>query len=324
MESVIITGACGFIGHHVVDYMLQNTNFNIVIIDKLSYASNGTTRLEDIKALNNPRITLYTWDLEHPISSGLKDKLKTCDYIVHMAAETHVNNSILDAKRCIMINTKSTVEILELAKELPKLKKFIYFGTDEVFGSAPKGISFTETDVHNPSNPYSASKSASEAICISYANTFKIPVMIMHVMNVFGERQHIEKYIPKVVSAIMNGESLKIHCYQDSKTPGSRFYIYAKKVAEVVHFLLKNGKIGETYNVRGQREVNNEDLYNFIAKELDRPALYTKTAFDADRPGHDLRYDICDDKLRKLGYCIDDSDFDQLLKQVIHFTANEI
>ena len=137
MKTILITGGCGFIGHHFVEHVFLNTDWNIIVIDKLSYASNGFERLRDTECLDNKRIKVFTNDLINPIPEGLQRELGyDINYIIHMAAETHVDNSIKNPKLFLDNNIGSTLNLLEYARGLPKLEKFFYFSTDEVFGPA--------------------------------------------------------------------------------------------------------------------------------------------------------------------------------------------
>ena len=184
----------------MVQHLLINTNWKIFVIDKLNYASNGLERLREIGAVNNKRVKIFPIDFSYEFSEGvIKEIGDDVNYIVHLGAESHVDNSIKDPKTTFKSNITGTVEMLEYAKTLKKLEIFFYFSTDEVFGPAPKNFAYKEWDRHRPTNPYSASKSAAEGICLSYLNTYKLPVMIVNNMNVFGERQHVEKFIPMTI-----------------------------------------------------------------------------------------------------------------------------
>merc|ERR1719235_3059111 len=145
----------------------------------------------------------------------------TIECIIHIAAETHVDNSISAPVAFVENNVKSTLHLLEFARRLPRLKNFVYFSTDEVYGSAAEGAAFKEGDAHKPSNPYSASKSAAEMICQSYYNTYGIPLIVMNVMNAFGERQHPEKFIPLCINKVMADEEITIHSYAGALKAGS-------------------------------------------------------------------------------------------------------
>jgi len=303
MTKIIITGGCGFIGHHFVEHIYKNTDWEIIIIDKLSYASMGYDRLRDTETLDSKRVKVFCYDLTNKISEGLKREIGSdIDYIVHMAAETHVDNSIKDPELFINNNVISTVKLLEYARTLNNLKIFFYFSTDEVFGPALGNTLFKEWDRHKPTNPYSASKSAAEQICVAYENTYKIPLMVVNVMNAFGERQHIEKFIPLCIKKILNNEKIYIHSYPDKKKSGTRFYIHGRNIASAVLFLIKNGQIGEKYNISGEKEVSNLEMAQSIANIIGKKLNYEMVDFHSDRPGHDLRYGLDGSKLFKLGW----------------------
>lgn len=320
-KTIIITGGCGFIGHHFVEHIIVNTDWKIIILDKLSYASNGLNRIRDMGYINNDRLTIFTCDLINNIPDGIKKEIGNVNYIVHMAAETHVDNSIKDPKMVISNNINSTLNILEYARELSDLEIFFYFSTDEVFGPALNDTLYKEWDRHKPTNPYSASKSSAEQICISYENTFNLPLMIVNVMNAFGERQHVEKFIPLCIKKILNNEEIQIHSYSDKKTSGTRFYIHSRNIANAVFFLIKNGKIGEKYNISGEREVSNLEIAQLIAKYMNKELKYKMVDFHSNRPGHDLRYGLDGTKLFSMGFNLP-LDFEHSLEKTVKWTLN--
>jgi len=320
MKTILVTGGCGFIGHHLVQHIMVNTDYNIIIIDKLTYASCGYNRIREMGYLNNNRIKIYTHDLATPISVGLSKELGDINYIAHLAAETHVDNSIKEPILFISNNVMSTAHILEYSRTLKTLEKFIYFSTDEVYGPALGDIAYSEMDRHNPKNPYSASKSAAEQICISYENTYKLPIITMNVMNVIGERQLCEKFIPLVIKKILDEENIEIHT-DKMGVPGTRFYIHARNVADAVLFILNNGSIGECYHVVGEKEVNNYELVESISKLIGKDFKHTMVDFHSNRPGHDLRYGLNGDKLKKLGW-MPPNTFDKSLEKTILWTLN--
>lgn len=318
-KKVLITGGCGFIGHHVVEHFLLNTDYEISIIDKLNYASFGLDRLRSIPCDKDPRVKVFTTDLSYPLSQGLKQELGDVNTIIHMAAESHVDNSIKEPRVFFQNNINGTVEMLEYARELDSLENFFYFSTDEVYGYAPDGVDYKEWDRHKPTNPYSAAKSAAENICVAYENTYKIPIMSVNVMNAFGERQHVEKFIPMTIKNILHGNKVLIHSYPNKERAGSRFYIHARNIAEAVLFLTKKGELGEKYNIVGEKEVDNLELAQFIANVVGKPLNYEMVDFHSKRPGHDLRYSLCGEKMNSIGWEIPVG-FEEALTKTIEWT----
>jgi len=324
VKKIILTGGCGFIGHHVAEYLHKNTDWDIIILDKLSYASMGLNRLRNNLLLFSPRVKVFTMDLCNQITDGIKKEVgNDVNYIIHMAAETHVDNSILDPKNVIKNNISSTLNLLEWAREIKKLEIFFYFSTDEVFGPAPVDTLYKEWDRHRPTNPYSASKSAAENICIAYENTYNIPLMIVNVMNAFGERQHVEKFIPMCIKKILNDELIYIHSYPDKITPGTRFYIHSQNIASAVLFLINNGKIGEKYNISGEKEVSNLEIAQLISKFIGKDLKYEMIDFHSTRPGNDIRYGLDGNKLYELGWN-PKFDFEKSLEKTVKWTLENL
>jgi dTDP-glucose 4,6-dehydratase len=319
MKNIIVTGGCGFIGHHLVEHIIRNTDWNVIVIDKLSYSSKGLDRLRSANLINHKRIKVFTFDFTTKMTEGLKQEIGEVDYIAHLGAESHVDNSISNPRDCFKDNIFGTIELLEYAKTLKKLKLFFYFSTDEVFGPALNGTSFKEWDRHNPTNPYSASKSAAENICLAYSNTYKLPIIIVNNMNVFGERQYIEKFIPNTIKKILNNETVLIHSYQNKKKSGTRFYIHARNVASCILFLIEKGKVSEKYNITGEKEVSNYELALLISEIMGKKLNYEMIDFHSSRPGHDLRYALTDENLKALGWS-QPSDFENSLKKTVEWT----
>lgn len=290
-------------GHHFIEHLLKNTDWRIIIIDRLNYAANGLNRLRDIDCFNTKRVDVFTADLCKQLSEGVKKEIGQVDYIVHMAAETHVDNSIIDPYPFVMSNVMGTLNILEFAKEQRDLKQFVYFSTDEIFGPAPEGVNYKEWDRYNSGNPYAATKAGGEEMCLAYANTFGIPVLITHTMNLFGERQHPEKFIPLVINKVLAGEVVSIHSNSDKTKAGSRFYIHCRNVATALVFLLEKQQwTRHKMNIVGEKEVDNLELAQFIAKVVGKPLKYEMVDFHSARPGHDLRYALDGFYLRNIGW----------------------
>ena len=317
MIKVLITGACGFIGHHLVEHVIKNTNWQIIGIDRLSYAANGFDRLRDAVDYPNPRLTLFSTDFIQPFPCGLMKELGEIDFILHLGAETHVDNSIRNPESFVFANVIGTMRVLDYARTLPKLKKFIYFSTDEVFGPAPQDTAYKEWDRYNSTNPYSASKAGGEELCLAYANTYKIPLIITHAMNAFGERQHPEKFIPLIIKKTLKGETVTIHSDSSKTKSGSRFYIHCRNIASAVLYILNHSDaVRDKFNIMGEKEVNNLEMAQNIAKILDKPLNYEMVDFHSSRPGHDMRYALDGTKIAELGWKVPHT-FEKSLEKTI-------
>ena len=322
MTRLLITGGCGFIGSHCVEHILKATDWEIIVLDRLNYASTGFDRLKDINAFDDRRVHVFTHDMTQPIVYGLAQEIGQVDFIMHLGAETHVDNSILDPKSFVMANVLGTMQMLEFARTQDHLKCFVYFSTDEVFGPAPDGVSYKEWDRYNSTNPYSATKAGGEELALAWANTFKVPVMITHTMNNFGERQHPEKFIPSTIRKVMKDETVLIHSNSDRTIPGSRFYIHARNTADAIMFLLsQNAGWRDKFNIVGEQEVNNLEMAEFIAQVLGKKLNYEMVDFHSSRPGHDLRYALDGSKLEKLGWKIP-VDFQNSLMKTIQWSVS--
>ena len=303
MTKIVVTGGAGLMGHHFVEHLLKNTDWQIVVLDRLNYASNGLDRLRDIECFSASGVDIFTIDLCKPLSEGVKQEIGEVDYIVHMAAETHVDNSIIDPYPFVMSNVVGTLNILEFAKEQKNLKQFVYFSTDEVFGPAPEGTNYKEWARYNSGNPYAATKAGGEELCLAYANTHNVPVLITHTMNLFGERQHPEKFIPLVINKVLAGETVYIHSNSDKTKAGSRFYIHCRNVSAALVFLIEKQQwTRHKMNIVGEKEVDNLELAQLIAKIVGKPLKYEMVDFHSARPGHDLRYALDGFYLRNIGW----------------------
>lgn len=318
VKKILVTGGCGFIGHHFVEHVLKVTDWDVVVLDKLTYASKGFDRLRDIDAFDDKRVTVLTSDITKSFSSGLIKEIGNIDYLIHMAAETHVDNSITDPEPFVMSNVLGTMHVLNYARRVKSLERMIYFSTDEVFGPAPEGTNYKEWDAYNSSNPYAATKAAGEELCLAYANTYSLPITITHTMNVFGERQHPEKFIPLVTRSILQEEKVAIHANPGCTKAGTRFYIHARNVAGAVLFLLHHGFPKAKYNIVGERELDNLELAQAIASIIGKPLIYELVNFHSSRPGHDLRYALDGQKMALLGWQPKAS-FDESLKKTIQW-----
>ena len=243
MKRILLTGGAGFIAHHTIRHLLQNTDWEIVSLDRLDYSGN-LNRISDMMIEfdkeTQKRVRIVYHDLRAEINEMLSADLGDFDYIVHMAASSHVDRSIEDPMTFVLDNVVATCNILNFGRKQKNLERFIYFSTDEVFGPAPKGVNYKERDRYNSTNPYSATKAGGEELCVAFENTYDMPIYITHTMNVFGERQHPEKFIPMTIKNARDDNMVTIHSDRDKKIPGSRHYIHAKDVADGMLFLLQN------------------------------------------------------------------------------------
>jgi dTDP-glucose 4,6-dehydratase len=327
MNKIIVTGAAGFIGHHIVEHFLKNTDAKIYVFDKLTYSSNGLDRLRDINVFDENRVQIFTIDLTQPIPIGVYQEVKDATHILHLAAESHVDNSITDPIPFVMSNVLGTAQILNFTRQLDNLELMVYFSTDEVFGPAPDGYSYKEWDRYKSSNPYAAAKAGGEELCIAFENTYKVPVIITHCMNVVGERQHPEKFVPLVIRKALHGEMVTIHSHPDKTRAGSRFYIHARNVADAVHFLMDYNlnnpnhqlTMGDKFNIVGEKELDNRELALMLADFVGKPLIYEMSDFHSARPGHDLRYALNGSKMAQMGWTPKVS-IEESLKKIVEWT----
>lgn len=298
MKRVLLTGGAGFIGHHVADYILHNTDWHVTFLDRLDISGN-LQRIAEIDNWSDLR-SRCGWRY-HDLRAPLKG-FDHFDYILHLAALTHVDRSIEDPIAAVYDNVVGTANILEFARQTG-CEKFVYFSTDEVFGPAPDDRRYHEWDRYRSGNPYAATKAGGEELTLSYQNTYGVPAIVTHTMNVFGERQHPEKFIPSTIRKILDGETVIIHADKECKRSGSRFYIDAKEVGSALRMLLLDSENGEKYNIVGSEEVANLELAQSIGTIMGVPMWhYELVDFHSSRPGHDLRYALSGQKMEKLGW----------------------
>jgi len=294
---VLITGGAGFIGHHTVEHFLKNTDWEIIVLEGFNYA--GVIRkITDISVYDPRRVRFVYHDIRSPISEFIKKQIGKIDYIIHMAAETHVDRSLEDPYRFVSTNVIGTFNMLEFAKVHEGLQKYIQISTDEVYGPAPKGKDFKEWERLKPSNPYSATKAGADCLAYSYSKCYKMPIIITRTMNNFGER-HPEKFIPMVVRNLLLNKPIVIHGIPPNIS--SRKWLHARNHADALLFLLKNGTIGDIYNIAGD-EMDVETLAKKIALIMGKRPVFKYLDFHSTRPGHDLRYSLDDSKIRKIGW----------------------
>jgi dTDP-glucose 4,6-dehydratase len=330
MKRILLTGAGGFVGSHVLSHLLKNTDYKVVCLCSWKHHGMPYRILDDenYKA-NKTRVTVVTHDLISPLTEDVKRQIGKVDVILNLASESHVDRSITEPVSFIQNNVNVALNMLEFAREI-KPEMFLQFSTDEVYGQAPIGTDHKEWSPILPSNPYSASKAAQEAIAIAYWRTYQVPVIITNGMNIFGERQDKEKFVQLCIDRVVTGEKIYIHSYPDGKTAGSRFYIHARNVADAMLFIVNNVKPTmypdvdrpERFNIVGEKEVDNLTLAQMIAELVGKPLNYELVNFHSSRPGHDCRYALDGTRLAEAGWKPKVS-FEQSLKRTVDFTLNK-
>ncbi|MDC6470062.1 dTDP-glucose 4,6-dehydratase [Candidatus Pelagibacter sp. Uisw_099_02] len=296
MHKILVTGGLGFIGSNLIGMLLKQ-NYSVINIDKIGYASNFYNTKKFSK---NKRYKFIKCDIQNKTKiDKILNKFKPhCIY--NLAAETHVDRSIDGPKTFINSNILGTFSILEAFKRYSKKNKktkLIHISTDEVYGDVLKGRS-KEIDAYKPSSPYSASKAASDHLVYSYVRTFKIPAIITNCSNNYGPRQHPEKLIPKLIYNILNNKNLPIY----GKGKNSREWIYVDDHCDALIKIYKKGTIGEFYNIGSNFNLDNISVVKKLlitAKHKIKVGKNVKINFIKDRPGHDIRYAIDSNKLKK-------------------------
>lgn len=321
---ILITGASGFVGSHLVEHVMKTTDWEVVALVKMD-RTGDLNRLQEIID-DHPewkaRIVVVRHDLNDSMNSVHKH-IGEVDYIAHLAAFSHVDYSIKEPVEVFTNNTRTTVQALEYARtKQPNLKKFLYFSTDEVYGPAPEGYDFTEEDKMHPSNPYSAGKAAGEEITIAYGVTYGLPYLITNTMNIFGERQDPEKFIPKSMQFLSKGEPMTIHGAPGNI--GKRHWLHARNAADATMFLLQHPIVNDKVHIVGDIEMDNLEMFKLIAKAMGKSKIeegkdYVFVDFHSTRPGHDSRYAMSGAKLASLGW-VPPVGFEESLEKTVKWT----
>ena len=305
-KHILITGGAGFIGSHLVRHFVEKyPHYQIINLDKLTYAGN-LMNLSDLEARSN-----YTFEkgdiCDEEMLRSLFSKYQISD-IIHLAAESHVDRSILNPMEFVRTNILGTVTLLNVAKNAwsdSENNLFYHVSTDEVYGSLDEGGYFTETTSYDPQSPYSASKAGSDHFVRAYGNTYKLPFVVSNCSNNYGPYQFPEKLIPLFINNIVENKALPVY----GKGDNVRDWLWVKDHCEAIDVIFHKGKRGETYNIGGNNEWQNIDLIHLLCDQVDKK-LGRKMGesrklihFVHDRPGHDLRYAIDASKLQnELGW----------------------
>lgn len=324
-KKFAVTGGAGFIGSATVRYLIETVGACVTIIDKLTYAANLSS-LEPVSS--SPRYKFLKYDICDPTAMQAAFEAEQPDYVIHLAAETHVDRSISGAEAFIDTNIVGTYNLLNAARTYyDKLSqsaqarfRFLHVSTDEVYGSlGPDGL-FTETTPYDPSSPYSASKAASDHLVKAWHQTYGLPVLISNCSNNYGPYQFPEKLIPLVILNALEGRSLPV--YGDGSNV--RDWLFVDDHAKALELIIRAGRPGETYNVGGRNERTNLQTVTAICDTLD-DLVPTKTPrrelieFVPDRPGHDQRYAIDATKLEtELGWKAKET-FDTGLRKTVEW-----
>lgn len=331
-RRVLITGAGGFVGHHFLEHVLANTDYQVVCTDSFRHKGKVDRIQEvlspefytDMDALLESvdwkrRTTIVTHDLTAPFSNQTIEKIGDIDYIVAFASESHVDRSIEEPVPFIENNVSVVLNTLELARKV-KPRSFVLISTDEVYGPVEETdmIGHPEWDTIMPSNPYSASKAAQEAIAYSYWRTYNVPLQIVNCMNMIGERQDPEKFIPLVLSKVLKGEPVTIHASSELHI-GTRHYLHARNLADGILFMLaefpKPAKFGspffadapldgkpDRFNIASHDRIDNLTMARMIANYAGKRLIYKLEDFHSTRPGHDPHYGLDPAKLESRGW----------------------
>lgn len=315
MKRVLITGAGGAIGMHMVAHVMHNTDWEVVCTDSFKSDHKGYfDRLSHIISEHpdwEKRLFVITHDLNAPFTSREIEKIGTINYVINLASRSDVHNSISDPLPFVRNNTELMLTMLEYAR-VAKPETFLHFSTDEVYGPAPKDShGHPEWDPIVPSNPYSASKACQEALAIAWWRSFDVPLIITNTMNNFGETQSPSKYPAMIQQKIEADETITVHGTADGQL-GTRYYLHSRNAADAVLFILRNipaahhvhGEIDMPIrlNIVGDKQVDNLELVHIIARLMGKEPKTELVSFHEHNPGHDLHYGLDGRKLAELGW----------------------
>ena len=323
-RNILITGGLGFIGSHVVEHFSKKYLHNIVVLDSETYASNQKFKSE---LLYNPEfkgVKYYKGDIRDEKLVNAIFQINQIDSVIHLAAESHVDNSISNPNVFAEVNVLGTMNLLNHAakywtgeKGHGKKSLFYHVSTDEVYGALGEEGYFFEDTPYDPKSPYSASKAASDHMVRAYHNTYKIPYVISNCSNNYGERQHVEKLIPKTISNILNGKPIPVYGMGENV----RDWLYVKDHVDAIDTIFHGKEINVTYNIGGDNEMSNIDLVRKLIDMVDS-GKQVEIQFVEDRKGHDFRYAVAHDKLTDYYGWKPKTDFEIGLMNTINYYKN--
>lgn len=307
-KRVLLTGASGFVGSHVLRRILRTTDWEVVCLTTFQHHGLQDRMLFATDNLDEHmgRIKIITCDLSSPISSITSKKFGKINYVINLASESHVDRSIQDPAPFVINNVQAICNILEWVRE-NRPEKVIHLSTDEVYGSATDRP-FEEWDLHLPSNPYSASKAAQENIVFSYWRTYDIPIAIINVTNMVGECQNVEKFTPLIIKKILNNDTVDIHTYDIDKI-GKRYWLYVGNTASAILHVLdqqfvssKDSSRLSRWNLGSNDEYTNLEWAEKIASVIKKPLQYKLVDSETIRPGYDFSYSLDSSRLLSSGW----------------------
>lgn len=321
MKTILVTGGCGFIGSNFIKHILKTNEYNIVNLDKLTYASNKSY-LKDIEI--NKNYVFYKGDICDSKILNKIFKKHNIDYVVNFAAESHVDRSYAYSSLFIKTNVLGMVNLLDTCKKYWKNyenHRFIQISTDEVYGSTEKEC--TEINNLNPSSPYSSSKASAELIALSYYKSFNFPVMITRSSNNFGQNQHPEKLIPKAFITLSCNESFYLYGHGNNL----RDWLFVEDNINGIKLVLEKGKIGEIYNISAKNEISNNEIVkmiiDYVKLNINENANYDLIKYTNDRLAHDFRYNISNEKIKQeLGFKVSNNFKENLYKTLDYYKDN--
>ena len=312
MKHVLVTGCGGSIGCHVMEHLLERTDWNIIGID--SFRHKGLSDRLHSKIYQSPRVRIFTHDLTAPISRILVHKIGRVDYIINLAAISDVDVSLDDPTYAIRTNTEVMLTMVEYVRngwpDGSDPPVFLHVSTDEVYGPTDGKTTHKEWDPIVPSNPYSASKACQEAIAIAYWRSYGLQLLLVNIMNNFGERQNGRKFPCIVQRALRRGETITLHKFGEGY--GSRYYLHSRHAADAMLYLLRHvtpyrhvpGSVDkpDRFNIVGDEQIDNKQFVDTIASALGKTPQTVDMVVTDQRPGHDGHYGLNGEKLAALGW----------------------